>query len=357
MSEFRCDVSRFKAARRTASGGLAIPGNLTRTGVFVYTRHDGSKVRELRLPEEVFNKDSLATLRGAPLTVGHPGRVTPDNWKSVTVGHVGEDAKPEGRFIAGSVLVQDAQTIAGVEGKTLGELSCGYDCDVEQKSGVFEGEHYDAIQRNIRYNHLAIGPLNGFARGGPEVALRQDSAFTEIAFYTESMDFEKLYKEACARLDALEKQIAADAKKAADEAQARFDALKTENDQLKQDAAKFDEKVEKAVSEKLTARTARADLESAAAVVVSDLKCDGKSDREVMEACLSAVDKTIRFDGKSDDYLRARFDLAVEKAREDAKSLAGLREASTPRQDGEGAVDMTYGRSAMLERNQKAWRN
>jgi hypothetical protein len=40
---------------------------LTRVGIFEYRRPDGSIRRELRLPEEVFAQESLASYKGKPV--------------------------------------------------------------------------------------------------------------------------------------------------------------------------------------------------------------------------------------------------------------------------------------------------
>lgn len=175
-------VTRFDLAsgelaerRRTPQGGLIAKANLTRTGVFTYRMADGSSRRELRHPDEVFHPDALATYAGAPLTIDHPGRVTPDNWKAVTVGHVGPGARPEGRFVAGEVYVQDGRAIDQVESGSAREVSCGYTCDIDPIPGEHEGEPYDVAQRNIRINHVAMGPP-GWGRMGPDTRLKLDSA-------------------------------------------------------------------------------------------------------------------------------------------------------------------------------------
>ena len=52
------------------------------------------------------------------------------------------------------------------------ELSLGYNLDLDETPGVWQGEHYDAIQRNIRINHLA---LVREARAGDQARLNVDS--------------------------------------------------------------------------------------------------------------------------------------------------------------------------------------
>jgi hypothetical protein len=58
----------------TPEGFLRIPAAVTRVGVFNYKQPDGSVIRELRLPEEVFNPDSLSSLKSIPITNDHPPR-------------------------------------------------------------------------------------------------------------------------------------------------------------------------------------------------------------------------------------------------------------------------------------------
>lgn len=163
--------------------------NLTRIGVLLYRRADGTTVRELRHPDEVFNADSLASLGGAPVTDLHPiaegGLVTPSNVKALQCGHVGESVKADGKFVSATVIVQDAALIAAVESGERRELSPGYTCRVDATPGTWKGEAYDAIQRDIVYNHLAVGP-RGWGRSGSEVALKMDMGDGMVAYKPES---------------------------------------------------------------------------------------------------------------------------------------------------------------------------
>ena len=56
-------------AEKTAEGFLIARAPLTSVGVFTYRNADGTPRRELRLPEEVFSEESLATLKLKPLTL------------------------------------------------------------------------------------------------------------------------------------------------------------------------------------------------------------------------------------------------------------------------------------------------
>jgi hypothetical protein len=57
------------------------------------------------------------------------------------------------------------------------ELSCGYRCEYEKKDGVFNGDKYDIIQKNIRGNHLALVDKG---RMGSDVAVMDSKNFITI---------------------------------------------------------------------------------------------------------------------------------------------------------------------------------
>lgn len=165
-------------------GGLRVLGEVTRVGVFDYSDTSGNQWKEYRPPEEVGNPASLDTLKSAPVTDLHPteGAVTPDNWRSLAVGNIGDDIRfddADGAVLA-DVVIQDGAEVKRVLARERKELSCGYDCDIDQTPGEApDGTQYDCVQRNIRYNHVALGPV-GWGRGGPDVALRMDGAAMQV---------------------------------------------------------------------------------------------------------------------------------------------------------------------------------
>lgn len=178
--EQRFDVSSIKRGVKIMSQGfLKIPASLTRVGVLEYTRMDGSKVRELRHPDEVFNPESISTLESAPLITGTHRMVYPENVKEAQVGVVSERLDRVGNVLDGHIVVQDAATISQVQSKELVELSPGYTCRVDRTPGEWNGERYDQIQRKIIYNHVMLLP-KGHGRQGSEVSLRMDAAFSAI---------------------------------------------------------------------------------------------------------------------------------------------------------------------------------
>ena len=169
-----------RGVRPTPQGGLCVEAAVARSGVLEYS--DGTRTwREYRPEEEVFAADSLATLRGAVVTNEHPeALVTPDTFKAVSCGHAHDDVRRDGNLVVVDLDVQDAALCRLVEAGERRKVSCGYTCEVEHTAGVTpDGERYDAIQRRIRHNHVAL-LAPGEGRSGPEVSLRMDGAAVHV---------------------------------------------------------------------------------------------------------------------------------------------------------------------------------
>jgi hypothetical protein len=174
----RYDVGRLGQAERTPQGGVRVPAYLTRTGIFEYVQDDGSIRRELRAKGEVFAPAAMQSLIDAPITDFHPDTgVNAANYRELSVGHISGAPAPaaDEQFVSAVMVIQDANEVALIDAGERVENSCGYDAWLDMTSGV-DPEHgaYDAIQKNIIYNHVALLP-KGWGRAGGDVALRLDS--------------------------------------------------------------------------------------------------------------------------------------------------------------------------------------
>lgn len=150
------------APRKLRDGSLVATARSVRTGVQLYAGSEVGKpdkdiVRVYRSPEEVFAQDSLQSFSHATVTVDHPTKhVTADNWKELAVGEVSTAAKKDGEWVHLPLVIKDRAAVEAVEGGKC-ELSAGYVCDLDWTGGTTPGgEVFDAQQRNIRINHLAI---------------------------------------------------------------------------------------------------------------------------------------------------------------------------------------------------------
>ena len=171
VSAFHVDRLPLGTVTKTDEGFLMVKAPIAKVGVMSYVLKDGSVRRELVDQETLTNVDSIKSLKLKPVTNTHPQEkiVTTKTAKFRNVGAVGDaEFKSDALFAEFSITHQDA--IKDVD-KGRKQLSPGYRVDLKMESGIFEGERYDAIQRNRRYNHLAIVDN---ARGGDELKLNID---------------------------------------------------------------------------------------------------------------------------------------------------------------------------------------
>jgi hypothetical protein len=343
----RYDAATISSYERTPQGGIRARARLTRSGVLDYELPDGTVRREWRPPEEVFALDSYRTLWDVPVTVHHPdeGEVDSGTYRRETVGHVCSDVKPEGEYLAGSVVIQDSGTVSMVLNGSLKEFSPGYLAALDPTPGVVPagmpdaGKPYDVIQRRIRYNHEALLPP-GQGRSGPEVAIRLDSRGNQIGPLTPKEHPMELTPEQLQKLSALaavsDKLVALaaaptpaapppapapaptnDAPPAAPPAAPTAPEKKEDQvpnpEEKKNDAkakAEADAETERRVNDSIELR------EQARTVLGADTVFTGKSNKDIMVDVVKHVDSKFELGNRDETYLRARFDGALVQHRE-----------------------------------------
>lgn len=154
----------------TEEGYLRDRPVLTRVGIFEYVNDDGTIRRELRLPEDVFDPQSLASYRGKPIIITHgAGLVDKSNVHKESIGTILSEGYRSGDDVRAEIVIHDTDAMKECKMK---ELSLGYNLDLEETPGEWNGQPYDAIQRNIRVNHLALVQE---ARAGDQARLNIDS--------------------------------------------------------------------------------------------------------------------------------------------------------------------------------------
>lgn len=152
----------------TPEGYLIDNPILTRVGIFEYHNPDGTIRRELRLPEEVFAAESLASYKGKPVILTHEaGLVDVDNVQQEHIGTILSEGIQDGDNVRAQIVIHDAESLD----YGLRELSLGYTQTPDETPGVWNGQPYDAIQRNIQINHLALVEK---ARAGEQARLNID---------------------------------------------------------------------------------------------------------------------------------------------------------------------------------------
>lgn len=316
--------------RRTKDGYLAATARVARgENVQKYLGSEMGKpelrtVDVYRPDSEVFNKDAMHSFAHRPLTNNHPPEpVTADNWNKYARGYTGDRIARDGEYIQVPLLMTDSDTINAMEdGKR--EMSVGYQAEIEWQDGITpSGLHYDAIQRNIRANHIALVDRARAGHGArigdsdapqpaattqekPNMADNQTVVVDGVSIESTKQGAEVINKLqgllADARTELTDAQTVSDEALAAKDAElAAKDAKIAELEKAKLSDADMD----KAVAE-------RAQL-IAQAKSIKDGEYKG-SPAEIKKAAVVAVlgDEAIK--DKSEAYVDARFDILAEDA-------------------------------------------
>lgn len=159
------DTATAAARTRTPEGFLRVQARIGRTGVHLYRAAElgtppgfapDDTVRVFRPPDAVFGLEAMASFAAKPVTDGHPpAMVDASNWRRYAVGQSGLEVVRDGDHLATDLLITDGEAVKRVE---LGaQLSNGYLADFDFTPGTTpEGEAFDAVQSNIRGNHIAL---------------------------------------------------------------------------------------------------------------------------------------------------------------------------------------------------------
>lgn len=339
----------FEKVKKTDAGFLRLPIRATRVGIFKYLMPDGKIRRELRPPEEVFNVDSMETLAGVPITVKHPSDlVTTKNFSLHSVGMTGDNVvATDKRFLDVFGTIAKERVVKMIEAK-MGkkesqEVSCGYTADVDETPGVFEGEVYDVVQRNIRYNHIALVDRG---RAGSEVKLRldEDQGITydkNIKIGEDSMEkeisidgmkakvdekfadaFEKMMKKSKEDMEGMKSKMSK-AEKKGDELAEEIKTLTKDKDTLEAKKDSLEDEIKKVKEENKPVIMDADQIDSlveersnvcatASEIIGGEFKKDGLSNLDIKKQVIAKINPDLKLDEKSEDYVNARFDAISE---------------------------------------------
>jgi hypothetical protein len=377
----RIDTATIGKARKTDAGFLIAPASLTRTGVFQYRNPNGSIRRELRHPDDVFNRDSLDSYALMPITDDHPDDeygVTADTAARYQAGTVGQDVRraDDGKHIDATVCVTRATTIKRIDSGKV-ELSPGYNCDLEEVPGTYEGQHYDARQRNIRVNHVAVVDRG---RAGHSARIHMDTAdavcvdsgqaiadFPAPLQPPEAQPMKRKIKVDGVEIEvegAVADQIEAAQARTASDAKARADAALAASEKARkdaEDAAKAADKARKDMADNMPALVqARRDLEvTASKLLGAEFKVDGIADGPIKLAIAKVHNPAMNLDSADVAtvevlYSAARADAAAtvsgpETGDDEGESSSDDKDPTDPpKTKGAKSSDKTQGKSTTV---------
>lgn len=311
-----------QGTKRTSDGYMLASPRVARTGIQDYAASElgrsGSGIIRVYRPEsEVFSPSAMRSFGNRPITVDHPPvMVDAKNWKKYAVGQTDGEIVRDGEFVRIPMMLMDQGAIADVESGKV-ELSMGYMAELDWTPGVTEsGEQYDAVQRNIRGNHLAIVDS---ARGGSKLRVidmkptEADMADKSIVLDgitvqvsdTASQVIAKFQRDAEAkaksdgdRIKELEDELAALKEKSKKEGETKDASIATLQKQLS-DAQMTPAKLDEAVKVRaLVVDSAKKILPT----VVTDGKTESEIRRQVVDSKLGEISK-----GWTDEQVSASY--------------------------------------------------
>ena len=330
LTEYREDVGGNIQTRIDENGYLRVDGVAAKEGVMTYMQADGTVIREFVPASTLAEAEAIDMLIGSPVTVEHPGVLNADTASQHSKGSVSKADVEDGKLKVG-IVVTSKDAIDEIQ-KGKRQLSPGYRAVLDFTPGEYDGIKYDAVQTKRVYNHLAIVSS---ARGGAECQLRLDGyrqdglncavevtqpttdevtkmpsvklhsgATVEVADASTASTIQAEINQLSTRADAADGMVD---KAKYDELQGQYDAMKEELTKLKeskQDKMDADE-IGAYIETVEAARKLKSDIE---------IKQDGKylDATAVMAAALGIDAKD-----KSAEYLKGRFDSAVELAKKD----------------------------------------
>lgn len=315
--------------RRTGDGFLVSEVRAGRVGIQIYRgdevgRPDLERVRVYRSPDEVFSDAAMKSFTSLDVTIDHPSEmITSKNWKKHAVGYTGESIREDsGKFVRVPLILKDAHAIDLVESSQKRELSFGYLCDVQFTPGrTPEGEDYDAVQRDLRGNHLAIvatGRAGGDCRIGDDngervMALKmitQDGIpleVTEAGAVVIGTLNDRIAKANGENLKLVSEHGAVVTAKDA-EIKRLTDAAMAKDTEI----ADLKKKADPAAIDRLVAD--RAQVISQARVVAADVDFVGKTPQEMRRLAVARVKGADAVKDRDDSYVQALFDQLLEAA-------------------------------------------
>lgn len=340
----RYDRAPIKATR-TPEGFVQDSPILSRVGVFEYRQPDGTTRKEFRPPEEVFHADHLASIAGKPITNEHHGRITADNAAGKIIGATLSPGRADGENLIGDIVIHDATATASKR-----ELSLGYTLDLDETPGEYNGIRYDAVQRNLRVNHLAL-----VSRGRAGNARLNLDAADAVIVSTEDDDTMPLIK---IRLDSgIEYDASPEVAVALTAAQAavktekdRADAATVERDKLQAQVDGHAAALASAATQARADAAARLKLEADASGLGVKFAQDAK-DTDIRVAVIKHVrGDSVDLTGKSDAYIEASFDMALADGKKAAETAAKNRQDASGTGNRQGGTPPAGGTSAAAAR-------
>lgn len=148
------------------------------------------KYRGYRPADEI--RKGAETFNGLPLLFDHHPESAEKPQKEHRVGSVGTDAEWKDPYLLNTMTITDKAAIDAVENGDYRQISCAYRYVPDFSPGVFSGDPYDFVMRDIQGNHVALVQKG---RAGPDVIVA-DSEPSNVEAIMNEKTIEKVEVEA-----------------------------------------------------------------------------------------------------------------------------------------------------------------
>lgn len=317
-------LSLSTSRKYTDEGFLQVPATISRTGIQTYTagelgltdREPKEIIRVYRPEDEVFKPESLQSFANKPVTDNHPPElVSADNVKKYSVGVSGPEITHQDQHVHAMLNIMDSSAIRQIESGKV-ELSNGYTADIEWVSGVTpNGEQFDAVQRNIKGNHIAIvkrgraGSTCRVADQSPEI--EEELAMAKITVDGVDYEVSEQAAQAVGKLNSRLHDAEESAKMTEEEKKKKEDELAAEKKKADEMKAKMEDaeskiptsdKIDEMIADRLT-------LIEKVKKLSPTFDHKGKDELKIMSEIVAEKCPKVQLDSASGDYIKARFDL------------------------------------------------
>ena len=138
---------------------------ISQVGVFPYLGKNISEELEpnkiyfvYRPASELFAPETLESFNSTPLPLVDEHEMLGDG--ATPAEHKGihgviSNVRQDGKLLVGDISIY-SETMKDEINRGKKDLSMGYYCEYDLEEGDYEGQHYDAVQRNLRGNHVAL---------------------------------------------------------------------------------------------------------------------------------------------------------------------------------------------------------
>lgn len=175
-------------------GWMEVKGNpISKIGIFEYPGFqikgapDPNAIYKVYRPEEELSRpETIESFKLVPFINEHA--MLGDGYKNAedkgVEGVIGEDVYYDAPYLRGNIKVFAKRMLESLDAGKI-ELSPGYLCEFVPEKGVYNGERYDYVQRNIRGNHLALVETG---RSGRDVSVMDSVVMDSMTITIDSGD-------------------------------------------------------------------------------------------------------------------------------------------------------------------------